>query len=193
VLDERHLRPAGSGERFTIAEITIDRRVSGDLLARHSQSLEHHRVTHPLGDDIEAEERVAQVIEHAHEQHEIPLFAGGSEIVHLHVPELDTIAQRELACRPIRLAKEQRLHIDTGDLRAAPRELEGVEARVAPDVQRTPPCQLRRQIGRDLRPLERRKIAERVVRCRLRSVRKVQVVEPRPERGDFLLALPRGR
>ena len=46
---------------------------------------------------------------------------------------------------------------------------------------------------RDLAPLERGEISERVIRRGLRAVRQVQVVEPRTERGDrmFLCSVER--
>ena len=53
--------------------------------------------------------------------------------------------------------------VDPGDEGAAPRELEGVEARVAADVQGGPPGEILWEVVPDLLPLEGREVSQEVV------------------------------
>src|SRR5207253_4395528 len=105
-----------------------------------------------------------QMVEHTHQEHEVPLLVTRGEIIHLHVPKLHTIGEAEFTRGPLRLPQEERLDVDSRDNGAALRQLEAVEAGVAADVERTPSGQLLGKVRRDLRPLESREVAERVVR-----------------------------
>src|SRR5205823_892871 len=72
--------------------------------------------------------------------------------------------------------------------RAAPGQLEAVEAGVAAHVQHAPAAQVVGEVGRDLQPLEAREIAaDEVVGRGLHAAGQVQVVEPGTEGVDLAL------
>ncbi|MFI4928160.1 MAG: hypothetical protein ACHP7E_10795, partial [Burkholderiales bacterium] len=54
-----------------------------------------------MSDDPHALQRIPQVVEHAHEPHQVELFAGARELVDLHLAELDAVLQPELLRRPV--------------------------------------------------------------------------------------------
>ena len=136
---------------------------------------------------------MAQVIEDAHEEHEVERLVELDEIVDLHAPELEPLAHAELLRRPARLAQVVLIDVDREHVGAAPHELERIEARVAADVERAPAVQVRRQNAPERAPHRRREVAERVLGRRLRPVRQVQVVEPRPEARDLRARVVRRR
>ena len=140
-----------------------------------------------LADQVEREQRVAQVVEHAHEEHEVEPLAQRADVVDRELAELDL--------EPSHLGGEARLGevalvaVDAEHARgAAPLHLDGVEAGVAADVEHG----LAGQVGRDrvgeAPPLHRRVVAEEMV-GRGPTPSQVDVVEPGPERLDLARGL----
>src|SRR3954452_4505396 len=88
-LDEIHQRIAVALEHRVIPE----RIVVGDtghVVAAALHALENHHVAHDrVVQDVEGEQRMAEVVEHAHENDDIELLAEFADVVHIHFPELD--------------------------------------------------------------------------------------------------------
>ena len=81
------------------------------------------------------------------------------------------------------------VHVYTRDRRAPPREFERVKARVAADVERRPAAQILGQMSMERAPLERGKVAQKVLGRGLGTVGQVQVVKPGRKPRDRLLHL----
>ena len=100
---------------------------------------QQHVVRDVLADQVEREQRVAQVVEHAHEDHEVEALAQRRDVVDRQVAELDAPS---LAGPAQRLGRQPRLRqialvaVDAEHpRRAAPLHLDRVEAGVAADVE----------------------------------------------------------
>ena len=79
--------------------------------------LEHQHVAdHVLVQDVEREQRMAQVIEHAHEQHQVEALAEGRQLVDRHLPELD-VGVQHLRREP-GLGEVARIGVDASTWRA---------------------------------------------------------------------------
>src|SRR5690606_40562232 len=70
---------------------------------------------------------------------------------------------------PICLREEMLVDVEAYNTRAALRQLDAVEPRVAADVERAPAGHVARQVRLELPPLERREIAQRMLGRGLRS------------------------
>jgi hypothetical protein len=142
-----------------------------------------------LADQIEREERMAQMVEHAHEDHEVELLADRGHIIDRQVGELDALEPEHLARQP-RLGKVALVAVDAEHARrAAPLHLDRIETRVAADVEHALAAQIvRNDMGESLE-FEARIIAEEMVgRCR-HAVAEIDIVEPRAQRFDFFAQL----
>ena len=87
-----------------------------------------------LVDQVERQQRMAQVVEHAHEQHEVELLAERADVVDREVAEFDVEAVDlggEARLRQIVLVEVDAEHA----LGAAPLHLHRVEAGVAADIE----------------------------------------------------------
>lgn len=158
----------------------------GHLHPRPRERLKDQPPPHPPAHDVEPEQRVAQVVEDAHEEHEVPGLIAPREVIDLHLPELDPVRHPELAGRPPRLVEVVGVVVDPGDPRSAPRELDRVEPRVASDVEGRPSREVRGQEPAHLLSLVRREVAQEVVGRGLCAVRQMKVVKPGTEGRDLL-------
>ncbi len=116
---------------------------------------------------------------------ELPLRTG--QVVHLHLLEDDPVLNPEEFRRPLRLSQVVSIDIYAGNLRAASRELETVEAGVAADIQNSVPFKPFRYNAGNLPPFECREIAERMFGSSLRAVRQVKIVVPGAKLSDLAL------
>ena len=189
VLEERHFRPPGLQHLVAVVEPAAVR-VQFDVIARHRQRLKHHQPAHAPRHQVEPEHRVAQVVENAHEQHEVErCVAEPRQVVHLHAlePHAPCHVRTELACSPSGLAQVALIKIDPKDRCAPASELKRVKPRIAPDVEARPAAKVLRNVRCDLMPLEGGKIAQVVRRVGLRPVGQVEVVKPGAQRGRLLV------
>src|SRR4051812_13636486 len=89
LLDEIHQRIAVALKHRVIPE----RIVVGDaghVVAAALHALENHHVAHDrVVQDVESEERMAEVVQHAHENDDIELLAEFADVVDIHLAELD--------------------------------------------------------------------------------------------------------
>src|SRR5688572_30209378 len=90
-------------------------------------------------------------------------------------------AVSELFDDPPGLLQKMRIFIQCRHVRTAASELDAVKAGIAAQVECPPTGQISRKMLGDLFPLECREVAERVIRCGLRSVREMDIVKPRLE------------
>src|SRR5690606_14609450 len=107
-------------ENVVVAGIVVN------SLLPHRQRLEHHEPSHPPRDYVEPEQRIPQVVEDTHEQHQVELLLPACQIVDLQSSELHAIGQPEFAGRPPRLPQVVIVDVDAENVRTAARELEGV-------------------------------------------------------------------
>jgi hypothetical protein len=176
-------RKAGLVEGGGLEEIVValqGRDVRGAALHR----LEDEEVVrHGLADEVEGQQRVPQVIEHAHEQDDVEALAQGPDVVDGALSELDV-----LPCHPggkARLFEVPGVGIEPEHARGpAPLHLDGVEASVATDVQHALAGQVGRQRVAEAAPLHGRIVTEEMVR-RGPDALEVDVVEPLAQRIDL--------
>lgn len=152
------------------------------------EALEQEPVpNHMLEQEIERQKRVAQVIEHAHENDEIELLLQPPHLIDRHLMELDVEA-RVFGCEAC-LAQIMRIGIDADDPACiAPLHFQRVEAGIAADIENAAALEV---IGDDMPealPLEPRIVAKEVIGGRLDAT-DPQVVEPGAELGDPLSQL----
>ena len=135
-------------------------------------------------DQVERQQRMAQVVEHAHEEDDIEPLPQTRHIVHRQLSEID-FGAFDFRGEP-GLRQVARVEVDADHPGgAAAFHLQRVEASVAADVEH----RLAAQIGGDrvleTAPLHHRVIIEKVV-GRGAHPGEIEVVEPRAERGDTL-------
>ena len=86
-------------------------------------------------DQVQRQQRVAQVVKHPHEDHEVEAFAQRGHVIDAHLAELDPVHVQHLGRQP-RLRQIAGVAVDPENARGAPAaHLEAVEARVAADVE----------------------------------------------------------
>src|SRR4051812_21941351 len=144
LLDEVQPGPGRVVEGRAIGEGIVGR--PGHLRGAAAQHrLEYEAAPHRvLPQQVEGEQRIAQVIEDAHEQHQIEFLAETADVVDRSLVELDVEAEA-IGEQP-RLTQVERLAVDADDVRrAAPLHLERVEPRVAADLEHRPPGEVRRE------------------------------------------------
>ena len=133
-----------------------------------------------LVDQVERQQRVAQVVEHAHEEHEVEALAQRADVVDGQLAELD-VEPGDLGGEA-GLGQVVVVEVDAEHaLGAAPLHLDRVEAAVAADVEHGLAGEVRRDRVGERSPLHRRVVAEEMV-GRGRDAVEVDVVEPGPER-----------
>ncbi len=135
---------------------------------------------------------MAQVIQHTEKPDDVIPTRRPRERIHGAFAKLDALGEAVLLRGPARLTQIAAVDIHRGDRRAAPGQLEAIEAGIAAHVEHAAAVQVTRQVRLDLPPLHQRKIAERMRRRGLPAVRQMQVVEPRAELLD-LAVRPRAR
>jgi hypothetical protein len=121
------------GERIVLLE-------RQDLAPPALHALEHQRVLHGvLGEQVQREERVPEVVEHAHEEHEVEALAEEGHVIDRELQELD-LHPRDLGGEA-RLREVARVGVDPDDAGgAAPLHLDRIEARVAAHVEHALPA-----------------------------------------------------
>src|SRR5690606_3876051 len=128
---------------------------------------------------------MAQVIEHAHEDHEVEPLAELRDRVHVELTQLDLVTEhlgRELSLREV-----ARIGVDADDARGASAlHLERVEPGVAADVEHALTGEIRRQRIGEALELRARVVAEEVLRSGLDAVEH-EVVKPWIELADAAL------
>src|SRR5690606_17925260 len=137
---------------------------------------------HVLADEVQRQQRVAQVIEDAHEQHDVEPLAQARNVVDRKAAQLDVHATHLRS--ETRLREAILVEID-GDhaSRAATLHFDGVEAAAAPDVEYATAGDAIADGGSEARPFDRGIIAERMVRRGLYAI-EIDIVEPGAERLD---------
>src|SRR3954451_2668266 len=118
------------------------------------------------------------MIENAHEENEVPSALHPSEIIDLPTLKAANFVQPQHGGSPSGLRQIVGVSINAQHLRAASRQLEGVEAGIAANIEDFPAAEIHRQMGRQLLPLPVRKVAEMMVGEGLNRVREVDVMEP---------------
>jgi hypothetical protein len=135
VAGESALDDASFGQpSSSIASSASIRRSGGDgtsSLPRHRRRLEHEESRRFRREDVEREQWMAQVIEHAEEEHEVELLPTPREVVHLQALELHSLLEFEHIGCPTRLPEVTLVRVDPEHVRAALRQFERVEAGVA--------------------------------------------------------------
>src|SRR3954454_8932655 len=88
-LDEIHQRIAVALKHRVVPERIVVRD-AGHVVAAALHALENHHVTHDrVMEDVEGEQRMAEVVEHTHEDDHIELLAEFADVVHIHFAELN--------------------------------------------------------------------------------------------------------
>jgi hypothetical protein len=175
-LHEIHARVRGILELVRLPELVIAfERFHGRAPAQHR--LEHEQVAHhAVVQDVQREQRMTQVVEDTHEQHDVEPFSERRQLVHRELVELD-IEVHDVGGEP-RLCKVARVGVDAHHARrAAALHLETVESRVAPDVEHRLAGQIRGKRVREALPFDGGVIAEEVIRRRLDAAQ-IDVVKP---------------
>jgi hypothetical protein len=157
-----------------------------DLFRSLLHRLEQHHVARDMfADQVEREQRMAQVVEHAHEDHEIELLTQRADIVDRQVAELDII---DTECRggKTRLRQIAVVAIDAEHaVRATPLHLDRIEAGVAADVEHALAGEIGRQCRRETTIFEAGIIAQEMVRRGPQPITQIDVLEPGRERLDL--------
>ncbi|EKD35940.1 MAG: hypothetical protein ACD_75C01712G0001 [uncultured bacterium] len=146
VLDKGHLRPARLVHRLTLLQrvIRLDRK---DLVAGQGHGLKNHLPATALADDIESQQRVAQVVENAHEPHQVVHFRFPCQLINREQPEFDAVIDADDFRGPAGLFQIAFVSVYGCHLRTPSRQFEAVVARIAADVQRPDAGQVLRQEG----------------------------------------------
>ncbi len=191
VLDEVEHRIAGLLEVRRLAEVVIRRRTA-DVRRAPQHGLKHERLTDSVFvQDVEREQRMPQVVQDAHEEHQIESLLERGQVVDGHLAQID-VEPGNLRGQP-GLREVPRVAVDAEHaVGAAPLHLERVEACVAAYVQHRAAAQVCRDGMGEPPPLHGWVIAQKVGRGRLDPV-EVQVVEPVTELAHALLDVLRSR
>src|SRR3954464_15087700 len=103
-----------------------------------------------------------QVIEHAHEQHDIEYLPKRRQVVHRHLTELD-LESRDLGGKA-RLRQISWIAVDADPARrSAPLHFDRVEPAIAADIENSAPAKIRRDGVRQVAPLDRRVVSEKMI------------------------------
>ncbi len=181
MLDEVQPWVAGIIERTGVGE----RIVRGDVChvpAAALHRLEDQQIArHVLVDQIERKQRMAQVIQHADEQHDIELLSQHADVIDRQSAELDV--------QPVDIGGEPSLcqivfvEIDSQHtIGAAPLHLQRKESAIAADVQHRPAAQIMRNGVCIAAPLDVGVIAQEMVR-RGPHAHQLHVVKPGAQSG----------
>src|SRR3954453_9198896 len=136
-----------------------------------------------LTDKVEREQRVPQVVEDPHENHEVELLAERRNVIDVELHEFDVAEIQDFGGKP-RLREVALVAVYAQHpARATALHLDRIEARVAADIEHALAAEVARQVRREAAELRARIIAEKMV-GRSPGAAEVQVVEPRAKRGD---------
>jgi hypothetical protein len=138
-----------------------------------------------LVDEIQREKRMAQVIENAHEQHDVERFTEGGHVIYRQLLKFDIDFTN--LCSKTRLGEISLIEINRHDaIGPAFLHLNRVKARVATNVQHGPPVKIERDGVRELPPFVLRVVSKKMVR-RSGHASEVKVVKPFAQLADALL------
>lgn len=127
---------------------------------------------------VEAEERITEVIKHAHEDHVVKLPVDGIKFVDGTPAEFDIEVQG--VGREARLIEIPIINIDPKYVFGpAAFHLDGIEASIAANIENRLACERSRDLAANLLPFDVWKISQKVIRSCVHPV-KVQVVKPLP-------------
>src|SRR5437764_13160011 len=116
-----------------------------------------------LADEVEREQRVPQMVEDAHEDHEVEALAQRGDVVDIELGEFDVVEIEHFAREP-RLGEIALVAVDTEHpAGAAALHLDRVEAGVATDVEHAFPAEVLRQLRSEAAEFRARIIAEEMV------------------------------
>ncbi len=133
---------------------------------------------------VEREQRMAEVVEHSHEQHDVEAFTERRHVVHREASEFDLDAGH--LGGEARLIQVALVPVDADDaVGATAFHFDRIEAAVAPDVEHGASLQIVGQRVRESAPFDRRVVAEEMIGCGRMSAQ-IDVVEPLAEVGDPL-------
>ena len=136
-------------------------------------------------DQIEGEERMAEMIEHAHKNDEIEFLVEGTDFPDGEAAKIDV--GREHIGGKARLREVVFIGIDAeNSISAAAFHLDGIEAGVAADIEHGFASQVTRKGVAEALELGAWIISEEVVGCGLDSI-EAKIVEPGAERSNALL------
>src|SRR5690606_35541891 len=138
-----------------------------------------------LANEIERQERMTQVIEHAHEDHDVKALGKRAHVVDGKLAKLDVHLgdfRRKSGLRQISIVEVEAENA----LRTPPLHLDRVEAGIAPDVENRLSAEIFRDCILELPPFHMRIVAEKMVR-RSGDAVELDIVEPGPELLDPLL------
>ncbi len=178
MLDKGHAGPVGILELGVLGKVVIGGG-GGHAVRPARQRLEQHQLSrHVFADQIQRQQRVAQVVEHAHEDHQVEAFAQGGHVINAGLAELDPVHVQHLR-RKAGLRQIAGVGVDPQDAGGPPpAHLEAVEARVAADVQNGLAGQIRGHQMREAGELVGGIIAQEMP-GRSADAAKVEVLEPR--------------
>src|ERR1051326_2977035 len=143
-----------------------------------------------LADEIERQERVSQMVKDPEEQHEVEALAECADVIDRELREFDIEAahlSREARLPEIALVVIDREHAR----RAAPLHFQRIEPGIAADIEDGLAGEVGRDRIREMPPLYRRIVTEKIVRGGFHPVQ-VEIVEPRAERRHPLADLVGG-
>ncbi len=133
-------------------------------------------------DQIERQQRMAQMIEHAEEQHDVEPLLESSDLIDRQLAEFD-VETVDLGGE-LRLVEIVLVEIDAEHPSgAAPLHLDGVEPAIAADVEHARAGKIGRQRMAELPPFVLRIVAEEML-GRGGDAAELDIVEPRPEAFD---------
>jgi len=182
VLDEMHLRIARVVEMGRRPEVIIafDRI---HLIGSAEHGLEQQQVARDMFvDEVDRQQGMSQMIKHAHEDHEIELFAKLPDIVGRHLAEFD-LETGDFGCK-FRLRQVFIVGIKAEHaLRTPALHFHGVEAGIAADVENGLALQIIRDDAGETAPLDLRVVPQEV-RRRGTDTLQIEIVKPGAERID---------
>src|ERR1044071_9195493 len=132
-----------------------------------------------LADETKRQERVAQMVKDPEEQHEVEAFAERADVIDRELRKFDRKSahlSREARLLEIALVVIDREHAR----RAAPLHFQRIEPGVAADIENALAGEVSRDRIREMPPLHRRVVTEKMVGGGFHSVQ-VQIVEPLAE------------
>src|SRR5947209_7816176 len=117
-----------------------------------------------LADKIEGEQRVPQMVEHAHEDDDVETLSEGSDFIYVELRELDLLESQRFARQP-GLREVALIAVDAEDaIGTTALHLDRIETGVAPDIQHAPAAKIVRQVRREPAEFCSGIIAEKMVR-----------------------------
>src|SRR6185437_9277984 len=181
-LYEMQLWKAAFEENAFLGELIIVVEVEHELRSSLHRLEQQQVLGDVLADEVEREQRVAEVVKHPHEDHEVELFAERAHVIDVELSELDLSVVAEHLGREPRLREVAFVAVDAEHARgSAPPHLDRIESCVAADVEHALAAEIARETGFEAAELRAGIIAQEMVGRGPYAIQ-IDVVEPRPER-----------